>query len=113
MSQRRHRGHLRRQYEVIAAGSPIVELLNLGPAVPHVYVPEPSLGKLSSTCPHTHVDGLPDQVFSPRSLYIHRAEFTPSYADGRIERVSSLAPCSADSTPTPPERSLMAGMPTR
>jgi HlyD family secretion protein len=98
--------------EVIAACSPIVELLNLDRLYLKVYVPEPSLGKLKLNLPaQIYVDGLPDQAFPAKVTYISsRAEFTPKEVQTVDERVKLTYAVQLDLDANP-DHSLMAGMP--
>lgn len=98
--------------EVIAAGSPILELLDLDRLYLKVYVPESSLGKLKLKLPaQIYVDGLPDQAFAAKISYIaSRAEFTPKEVQTVNERVKLTYAVQLDLVANP-GHSLMAGMP--
>lgn len=98
--------------EVIAAGSPIIELLDLDRLYLKVYVPESQLGKLRIDLPaRIYVDGLPDQAFPAKVKYIaSRAEFTPKEVQTVDERVKLTYAVQLDLDANPEHR-LMAGMP--
>ena len=75
--------------EVIAAGSPGFDLVNLDRLYLKVYVPESQIGKLRLDLPaRIHIDALPDQSFGATARYIaSRAEFTPKEVQTPDERV--------------------------
>jgi HlyD family secretion protein len=75
--------------EVIAAGSPVFDLVNLDRLYLKVYVPESQIGKLRLDLPaRIHIDALSDQSFAATARYIaSRAEFTPKEVQTPDERV--------------------------
>lgn len=98
--------------EIIGAGSPILELLDLDRLYLKVYVPEIALGKVKLNLPaQIHVDGVSGQAFPATVKYIaSRAEFTPKEVQTVDERVklTYAVQLYLDSNPG---HSLSAGMP--
>lgn len=75
--------------EVVDAGTPLLELVDLGRLYLKGYVPEPMLGKVRRGMPaRIHVDAFPDQPIAASLRYIAaRAEFTPKEVQTVDERV--------------------------
>jgi len=75
--------------EVVSAGSPVYELVDLDRLYLKVYVPENQIGKLHLGLPaQVYIDAYPDQAFSATVGYIaDRAEFTPKEVQTPDERV--------------------------
>jgi HlyD family secretion protein len=75
--------------EVIAAGSPVFDLVNLDRLYLKVYVPESQIGQLRLDLPaRVHIDALPDESFAATARSIaSRAEFTPKEVQTPDERV--------------------------
>lgn len=75
--------------EVIAAGSPVFDLVNLDRLYLKVYVPELQIGKLRlSLSARIYTDAFPDKPFAATARYIaSRAEFTPKEVQTPDERV--------------------------
>jgi HlyD family secretion protein len=75
--------------EVIAAGSPVFDLVNLDRLYLKVYVPESQIGKLRLNLPaRVHTDAFPQKPFGATARYISaRAEFTPKEVQTPDERV--------------------------
>lgn len=75
--------------EVIAAGSPVFDLVNLDRLYLKVYVPELQIGKLRLSLPaRIYTDAFPDKPFAATVRYIaSRAEFTPKEVQTPDERV--------------------------
>ena len=75
--------------EVIAAGSPVFDLVNLDRLYLKVYVPEAQIGKLRLSLPaRIYTDAFPDKPFAATARYIaSRAEFTPKEVQTPDERV--------------------------
>lgn len=98
--------------EIIAAGSPIVELIDPDHLYLKVYVPEVELGKLRLGLPaRIHVDALPEQTFPATVKFISsRAEFTPKEVQTVDERVKLTYAVKLD-LDSNPEHRLSAGMP--
>ena len=98
--------------EIIGAGSPILELLDLDRLYLKVYVPEVALGKVKLGLPaQIFVDGVPGQAFPAKVKYISsRAEFTPKEVQTVDERVK-LTYAVQLYLDANPEHRLSAGMP--
>ena len=75
--------------EVIAAGSPVFDLVNLDRLYLKVYVPESQIGRLRvSLAARIYTDAFPDKPFAATARYIaSRAEFTPKEVQTTDERV--------------------------
>lgn len=75
--------------EVVSAGSPIFDLVDLDKLYLKVYVPEVLVGKLRLNLPaRIYTDAFPDQPFAATVRYISsRAEFTPKEVQTPDERV--------------------------
>ncbi len=80
---------VRQPGEVVAAGSPILDLVDLEHLYLKVYVPEALVGHLRLGLPaQVHIDAQPDRPFAARVTYISpRAEFTPKEVQTADERV--------------------------
>lgn len=78
--------------EVVAAGSPLLEIVDLDQLYLKVYVPEVQIGKLRLGLPaRIHVDAFPDRPFDATVRYIaSRAEFTPKEVQTVDERVKLI-----------------------
>ena len=75
--------------EVVSAGAPLFEMVDLDRLYLKVYVPEVQIGKLRLRLPaRIHTDAFPDQPFPAVVRYIaSRAEFTPKEVQTPDERV--------------------------
>ena len=75
--------------EVVGAGAPLLELVDLDRLYLKVFVPETDIGKVRLGLPaQIHVDAWPSQPFPATVGYIaSRAEFTPKEVQTRDERV--------------------------
>ena len=75
--------------EVVEAGTPLLELVDLTRLYLKGYVPEPMVGKVQRGLPaRIHVDAFPDQPIAATLRYVAaRAEFTPKEVQTRGERV--------------------------
>ena len=75
--------------EVIAAGAPVFDIVDLDRLYLKVYVPESEIGKLRLNLPaRVYTDAFPDQPFRARARFIaSRAEFTPKEVQTPDERV--------------------------
>lgn len=80
---------IREPGEVIAAGSPVFELVDLDRLYLKVYVPEVQIGKLRLGLPaRIYSDAFPDTPFDATLRYVSsRAEFTPKEVQTPDERV--------------------------
>ena len=78
--------------EVIAAGTPLLELVDLDRLYLKVYVPEVQIGKLRLDLPaRIFTDAFPDQPFDATVRYIaSKAEFTPKEVQTPDERVKLI-----------------------
>jgi HlyD family secretion protein len=78
--------------EVIAAGAPLLELVDLDHLYLKVYVPEVQIGKLRLDLPaRIYTDAFPDQPFEATVRYIaSKAEFTPKEVQTPDERVKLI-----------------------
>lgn len=78
--------------EVVAAGSPLLEIVDLDRLYLKVYVPEVQIGKLRLGLPaRIYTDSFPDQPFEATVQYIaSRAEFTPKEVQTPDERVKLI-----------------------
>ncbi|WP_372894777.1 HlyD family secretion protein [Stieleria sp.] len=77
------------QGEVVNAGTPLLDLVNLDRLYLQVYVPEPLIGRVRLGLPaKVYTDAYPDQPFDATVRYIaSEAEFTPKQVQTRDERV--------------------------
>nr|WP_319566544.1 HlyD family efflux transporter periplasmic adaptor subunit [uncultured Rhodoferax sp.] len=75
--------------EIVAAGSPVLELVDLDRLYVKVYVPELQIGKLRvGLAARIHTDAFPDKSFAATVRMISsRAEFTPKEVQTQDERV--------------------------
>jgi HlyD family secretion protein len=98
--------------EIVAAGSPIVDIVDLDRLYLKVYVPESQIGQLRLGLPaRIYSDALPDQPFPAKVSFIaSRAEFTPKEVQTIDERVklTFAVKLQADANP---EHRLAPGMP--
>ena len=78
--------------EVVAAGAPLLELVDLDHLYLKVYVPEVQIGKLRLDLPaRIFTDAFPDQPFDATVRYIaSKAEFTPKEVQTPDERVKLI-----------------------
>ncbi|MCK4501593.1 MAG: efflux RND transporter periplasmic adaptor subunit, partial [Desulfuromonadales bacterium] len=78
--------------EVVAAGSPLLDIVNLDHLYLKVYIPENKIGKVRLGLPaRIHTDAFPDKFFSATVRYISsRAEFTPKEVQTPDERVKMV-----------------------
>jgi HlyD family secretion protein len=78
--------------EVIAAGAPLLELVDLDHLYLKVYVPEVQIGKLRLDLPALiYTDAFPAQPFDATVRYIaSKAEFTPKEVQTQDERVKLI-----------------------
>ena len=78
--------------EVIAAGAPIFELVDLDRLYLKLFVPEKEIGKVRRGLPaQIYSDAFPDQPFAATVRYIgSRAEFTPKEVQTPDERVKLM-----------------------
>ncbi len=75
--------------EVVNAGTPLLDLVNLDQLYLQVYVPEPLIGRIRLGLPaKVYTDAYPDQPFDATVRYIaSEAEFTPKEVQTKDERV--------------------------
>ncbi|TWU21448.1 putative multidrug resistance protein EmrK [Novipirellula galeiformis] len=75
--------------EIVAAGSPLFDLVNLDRLYLKVYVPEIEIGHVRLDLPaRIHTDAFPDNPFPATVRYVSsRAEFTPKEVQTTDERV--------------------------
>ena len=75
--------------EVVAAGSPMFDLVNLDRLYLQVYVPETDIGRLRlGLAAKVYTDAFPDEPFDATVRYIaSEAEFTPKEVQTKDERV--------------------------
>ncbi len=80
---------LRENGEMVAAGTPVFDLVDLDKLYLKVYVPEKQIGQLRLGLPaQVYTDAFPGQAFTARTRYIaSRAEFTPKEVQTPDERV--------------------------
>lgn len=78
--------------EVVAAGTPLLELVDLDRLYLKVYVPEIQIGKVRLDLPaRIYTDAFPDQPFEATVRYIaSKAEFTPKEVQTPDERVKLI-----------------------
>lgn len=78
--------------EIVSAGAPLLELVDLDRLYLQVYVPEVQIGKLRLGLPaKLYVDAYPDQGFDAAVRYIaSKAEFTPKEVQTPDERVKLI-----------------------
>lgn len=77
------------QGEVVSAGSPLFDLVNLDRLYLQVYVPEKQIGRIRLGLPaKVYIDAFPDAPFDAAVRYIaSEAEFTPKEVQTKDERV--------------------------
>lgn len=80
---------LREAGELVAAGTPIFDLVDLDKLYLKVYVPEKQIGQVRLGLPaRVHSDAFPQQAFPATTRYIAaQAEFTPKEVQTPDERV--------------------------
>ncbi len=80
---------IRQAGDVVGAGSPLLDLVDLDVLYLKVYVPEIQIGKLRLNLPaRIYTDAFPDTPFDATTRYIaSRAEFTPKEVQTPDERV--------------------------
>jgi HlyD family secretion protein len=78
--------------EVVMAGAPLLELVDLDRLYLKVYIPEIEIGKVRLDLPaRIYTDAFPDQPFDATVGYIaSKAEFTPKEVQTRDERVKLI-----------------------
>ena len=78
--------------EVVAAGAPLLELVDLDRLYLKVYVPEVQIGKVQLDLPaRIYTDAFPEQPFEATVRYIaSKAEFTPKEVQTPDERVKLI-----------------------
>jgi HlyD family secretion protein len=98
--------------EVIAAGAPLLELVDLDRLYLKVYVPEVQIGKLRLDLPaRIFTDAFPEQPFEATVRYIaSKAEFTPKEVQTPDERVKLIYAVKLYLTANPAHR-LTPGLP--
>ena len=98
--------------EVVSAGSPILDLVDLDQLYLKVYVPEVQLGKLRLNLPaRIYTDAFPETPFEATVTYISsRAEFTPKEVQTPDERVKLTYAVKLTLTSNPEHR-LTPGLP--
>ena len=98
--------------EVVAAGAPLLDLVDLDQLYLEVYVAEVQIGKLRRGLPaRIYTDAFPDQPFEATVLYIaSRAEFTPKEVQTPDERVKLVYAVKLYFTANPDHR-LTPGLP--
>lgn len=103
---------LRDTGEVVAAGTPIFDIVNLDRLYLKVYVPEKQIGRVRLGLPaQIYTDAFPGQTFAATTRYIaSQAEFTPKEVQTPDERVklSYAVRLYLDANP---ERRLTPGLP--
>lgn len=103
---------MREPGEVVAAGAPVLELLDLDHLYLKVYVPEAQIGKLRLGLPaKVHTDAFPDQPYDATVRHIaSRAEFTPREVQTPDERVKLVYAVKLQLNANPDHR-LTPGLP--
>ncbi len=98
--------------EVVAAGAPLLELVDLDRLYLKVYVPEVQIGKLRLDLPaRIFTDAFPEQPFEATVRYIaSKAEFTPKEVQTPDERVKLIYAVKLYLTANPDHR-LTPGLP--
>jgi HlyD family secretion protein len=98
--------------EVVAAGAPLLELVDLDHLYLKVYVPEVQIGKIRLDLPaRIFTDAFPDQPFEATVRYIaSKAEFTPKEVQTPDERVKLIFAVKLYLAENPDHR-LMPGLP--
>ena len=77
--------------EVVNAGTPLLDLVNLDRLYLQVYIPEPLIGRIRLGLPaQVYTDAYPDQPFDATVRYIaSEAEFTPKEVQTKDERIKT------------------------
>lgn len=103
---------MREPGEVVAAGAPVLELIDLDLLYLKVYVPEAQIGKLRLGLPaKVHTDAFPDQSYDATVRHIAaRAEFTPKEVQTPDERVKLVYAVKLQLNANPDHR-LTPGLP--
>lgn len=103
---------MREPGEVVAAGAPVLELLDLDHLYLKVYVPEAQIGKLRLGLPaKVYTDAFPDQPYDATVRHIAaRAEFTPKEVQTPDERVKLVYAVKLQLNANPDHR-LAPGLP--
>jgi HlyD family secretion protein len=98
--------------EVIAPGTPLLELVDLDHLYLKVYVPESQIGKVRLNLPaRVHTDAFPNRPFEATLRYIaSKAEFTPKEVQTADERVKLIYAVKLYLTENPDHR-LTPGLP--
>jgi HlyD family secretion protein len=98
--------------EVVTAGAPMLELVDLDRLYLQVYVPEVQIGKVRLDLPaRIYTDAFPDQPFEATVRYIaSKAEFTPKEVQTPDERVKLIYAVRLYLTDNPDHR-LTPGLP--
>ncbi|WP_455379540.1 HlyD family secretion protein [Petrachloros mirabilis] len=98
--------------EVVSAGAPLLELVDLDRLYLKVYVPEVQIGKVRRDLPaRIYTDAFPEQPFDATVRYIaSKAEFTPKEVQTADERVKLIYPVKLYLTENPEHR-LTPGLP--
>jgi HlyD family secretion protein len=98
--------------EVVAAGAPLLEIVDLDRLYLQVYVPAVQIGKIRLGLPaRIHIDAFPDQAFDATVRYISsKAEFTPKEVQTADERVKLIYAVRLYLTANP-DRRLTPGLP--
>lgn len=98
--------------EVVTAGAPLFELVDLDRLYLQVYVPEVYIGKVRLALPaRIYTDAFPDQPFEATVRYIaSKAEFTPKEVQTPDERVKLIYAVKLYLTDNPDHR-LTPGLP--
>lgn len=98
--------------EVVSAGAPLLELVNLDQLYLKVYVAEANIGKLRLGLPaRIHIDAFPDRSFDATVRHISsRAEFTPKEVQTPDERVKVVYAVKLYLSANPDHR-LVPGLP--
>jgi HlyD family secretion protein len=98
--------------EVVTAGAPLLELVDLDRLYLQVYVPEVQIGKVRLGLPaRIYTDAFPDQPFEAHVRYISsKAEFTPKEVQTPDERVKIIYAVKLYLT-TNPDHRLTPGLP--
>ena len=98
--------------EVVAAGSPLFDIVDLDRLYLKVYVPEKQIGKVRLGLPaRIYTDAFPDKPFPATVRYIaSRAEFTPKEVQTPDERVKLVYAVKLYLTKNPDQR-LTPGLP--
>jgi multidrug resistance efflux pump len=100
-----------RQGEVVAEGTPLLEIADLDEVTLTVYIPVPDLGRVWLEQPvQVSVDSFPGRVFAGRVARIaDQAEFTPKNVQTAEERVNTVF--AVEIAVPNPDHALKPGMP--